>query len=106
MLELRAAGVPWKFVAERCGHPRFGCQSKFRDIDANPNRFTELSGVPLRIAQSRSNRIIVPITPHSRLVFDQEIRERIAERGLTGGMFGDPAPGRSMLDKKLAGASP
>lgn len=30
--------------------------------------------------------------------------ERIAERGLTGGCFGDPAPGRSALDQRASAA--
>jgi hypothetical protein len=34
---------------------------------------------------------------------EAELRARIAERGLTGGLFGDPAPGRSALDRRLAG---
>lgn len=106
MLELRAADVPWKRVAELCGHPRYGCQSKLQDIDANPEKFMDLPQRLSAIVQAKSDRIIVPVMPHSRLLFDQEIRERIAERGLTGGMFGDPPPGRSMLDKKLAGAAP
>lgn len=32
-----------------------------------------------------------------------ELLLRIAERGLTGGVFGDPAPGRSALDQRANG---
>lgn len=32
-----------------------------------------------------------------------ELLARIAERGLTGGVFGDPKPGASALDKRLQG---
>lgn len=32
-----------------------------------------------------------------------DLRSRIAERGLTGGVFGDPPPGRSALDERLQG---
>jgi hypothetical protein len=39
----------------------------------------------------------------SRLVLDAELRNRIAERGITGGLLGDPPPGRSALDEKRAG---
>jgi hypothetical protein len=42
-------------------------------------------------------------TPISRLVADAELRDRIAERGLTAGILGDPPPGRSALDLKRAG---
>jgi hypothetical protein len=31
------------------------------------------------------------------------MRARIAERGLTGGWFGDPPPGRSALDELRSG---
>ncbi|MCK1460921.1 hypothetical protein IVB34_21795 [Bradyrhizobium sp. 2] len=34
-----------------------------------------------------------------------ELRARIAERGLTGGMFNDPAPGRSALDQRAGAAA-
>ncbi len=34
------------------------------------------------------------------LMADQELRDRIRERGLTGGLLGDPAPGRSALDQR------
>lgn len=42
------------------------------------------------------------LTPKCKLVFDQELLDRIRERGLTAGFFGDPLPGRSALDRKLA----
>jgi hypothetical protein len=38
------------------------------------------------------------------LVADQELRDRIRECGLTGGLLGDPPPGRSALDQKRGGA--
>ena len=34
-----------------------------------------------------------------------ELRDRIIERGLTGGVFGDPPPGRSALDERRAAAA-
>lgn len=34
-----------------------------------------------------------------------ELRARIAERGLTGGVFGDPRPGESALDKRAGAAA-
>ncbi|WP_440640262.1 hypothetical protein ACSHT2_02655 [Bradyrhizobium sp. PUT101] len=34
-----------------------------------------------------------------------ELLLRIAERGLTGGVFGDPAPGRSALDQRARAAA-
>lgn len=34
-----------------------------------------------------------------------ELRARIAERGLTGGVLGDPAPGRSALDERIRAAA-
>lgn len=34
-----------------------------------------------------------------------ELRLRIAERGLTGGVFGDPPPGRSALDERARPAA-
>jgi hypothetical protein len=39
----------------------------------------------------------------SRLRDWTDLRARIAERGLTGGVFGDPPPGRSALDERLQG---
>jgi hypothetical protein len=39
----------------------------------------------------------------SRLLADAELRDRIEGRGLTAGWFGDPAPGRSALDRKRTG---
>lgn len=40
---------------------------------------------------------------YSTLLADAELRARIEIRGITGGLLGDPAPGRSALDRKLAG---
>lgn len=40
---------------------------------------------------------------YSTLLADAELRARIEIRGITGGLCGDPAPGRSALDRKLAG---
>lgn len=53
----------------------------------------------------------VVITPRIRMPSLDGLRERaelhlrIAERGLTGGVFGDPAPGRSALDERTRAAA-
>lgn len=39
----------------------------------------------------------------AKLVMDAELRSRIAVMGITGGLLGDPLPGRSALDKKREG---
>jgi hypothetical protein len=36
---------------------------------------------------------------------DADLRARIAERGLTGGVFNDPPPGRSALDERTRAAA-
>lgn len=59
-----------------------------------------------RLVETAPARAVPPasasVVPTSRLVADAELRDRIAERGLTAGFFGDPAPGRSALDEKRA----
>lgn len=52
---------------------------------------------PIEIRGDRSSASTVMLS------VDAELRARIAERGITGGLLGDPMPGRSALDKKLRG---
>lgn len=45
----------------------------------------------------------VRTTSTAKLVMDAELRSRIEVQGITGGLLGDPMPGRSALDRKRAG---
>jgi hypothetical protein len=86
-----------------------------RSRDAARAAALALAPAPLKIRTAIAHRVLAPAparamppaSPHvvatSRLVADAELRDRIAGRGLTAGFFGDPAPGRSALDRKRAG---
>lgn len=58
-------------------------------------------GVPELRLPSLGERIRMPSLDGLRE--RAELNLRIAERGLTGGVFGDPAPGRSALDQRANG---
>ncbi|MET3991656.1 hypothetical protein ABID65_003296 [Bradyrhizobium sp. S3.9.2] len=58
-------------------------------------------GVPALRLPSIGERIRMPSLDALRE--QAELRLRIAERGLTGGVFGDPPPGRSALDQRANG---
>jgi hypothetical protein len=75
-----------------------------------------VAGIEQMIGMQRLAAASPPLAPRSpgpppsptvvataRLVLDAELRNRIAERGITGGLLGDPPPGRSALDEKRAG---
>ncbi|MFB6460470.1 hypothetical protein [Bradyrhizobium tunisiense] len=77
------------------------------------------AGRPVGGSKPRPEKVVRPIEPQIRLPEPRacravnldalremaELRLRIAERGLTGGVFGDPRPGRSALDERTKAAA-
>jgi hypothetical protein len=129
---LEGRRVPWDDIVSKVGHPRSTCQSmmsevrtqrrvderkarrlaikaevalmiEFEDLPRRKPKPAPLPGKPCPVTIDYAGHIA--LTPKSKLVFDQELRDRIRERGLTGGFFGDPMPGRSALDKMRAGVA-
>lgn len=111
--------IQWHIIAAEVHHPVHSCQTRMSEIRGR-RRDEE------KRAQLRAIRLVhgtAPVTPamtveppppvkivhvpdHSRststakLRMDAELRARIEILGITGGMLGDPEPGRSALDQK------
>lgn len=121
--EAKAAGRRPNFgvIAPQVGHPISSCQqmmtrirhARLREIAlaerASADRFErELNAKqqPPETVHPPARMNIRAEAPFSRststhiLVADAELRARIEVCGLTGGLFGDPIPGRSALDEK------
>lgn len=120
---LRLAGVPWPEVATRCGHPESSSKTTLSQIRTARRK----AGLAVQTGpgERRSFTRYVPPAPApapslpseptappscrtrhtSTLIADAELRARIEILGPTGGLFGDPLPGRSALDQKRGEAS-
>lgn len=122
LVALRARGAKWADISAALrGRSTSACTLAFYNIGAKRRREearakarAEAPRAPLKVRcimpavkpdQAPSRALPAPsagVVATSRLVADAELRDRIAERGLTAGIFGDPAPGRSALDLKRA----
>lgn len=97
------ARQPWDDIATECGHPKSSCQSTLSYL----RRQRKLAkGEPIRSYHKAGTPYVAPLPPTGRhrrmstLVQDAELRARIEILGATGGLLGDPLPGRSALDQK------
>lgn len=128
MQQLRAEGVHWNLIAERVGHPIASCQNtmtrynnarRAAKAQADRKALREAADAlnaaqPLREAMAKLKlaapsrvRIVGPAEPQgyasistAKLVMHAELQSRIEVLGVTGGLLGDPLPGRSALDKR------
>lgn len=125
MTELRSRRprVPWDEVAREVGHPKSSCQQMMsHSIDRRriENRKAECKALraradelnapkkhppPLTLVRQQPAKPADPEYARSsistaKLVMDAELRSRIEVMGITGGLLGDPLPGRSALDRR------
>lgn len=126
MAELRSAGASWGETALAVHHPISSCQQMMSNQKNARLRkaLREAADLVAAIEPASKQKGMVkpkplrpPVPPpktietdyaHSsistaKLIMDAELRGRIEVLGLTGGMFGDPLPGRSALDRKKEG---
>lgn len=121
--QLRIAGVAWPEVATRCGHPESSCKTTLSLIrtarrkaglavqtgPGDRKSFTRYVPPAPAPAPSLPPEPAAPPSGRTRhtstLIADAELRARIEILGPTGGLFGDPLPGRSALDQKRGEAS-
>ncbi len=105
--------MSWAEIAPLVGHPHLSCATKMSEIRARRQR---AGGAPPPSKRGRPPKPYVPQRPPaipappsarscrtSTLLADAELRARIEVLGPTGGLCGDPMPGRSALDQKRAG---
>lgn len=108
------AKVGFNIISERVGHPILSCRSKASELrakrrEAEAEKFRKAlkpaPAMPRRpiVAQAAPSVAPARATSTARLVMDAELRARIEVMGVTGGLFGDPLPGRSALDQMRAG---
>jgi hypothetical protein len=105
-------GLPWPEVAKRLEHPKGSCQTRLsmlrRDrVNAVTRDMIEAAPDRNLVLRAPANLVMPPALPPSArtmrtaiLVADAELRARCEVLGLTGGLFGDPLPGRSALDQR------
>lgn len=120
LVRLRALKKDWPEIAERCSHPVSSCQSTLSTHRAAMRKagLTVQKGpgdrkpftryVPPAPAPLPPEPVAPPSgrTRHtSTMVSDAELRARIEILGPTGGLLGDPLPGRSALDQRKAGGA-
>lgn len=106
----------WEVVAAALQRPTYVCQREYyRLIEVQRAAAQKLALVDRRRDPMVLNRPtgaappaepdVRPMSTH-RLKADAELLARIGAQGLTAGLLGDPPPGRSALDKRLAGEAP
>lgn len=118
--EKRGKKVLWaKFAAESRHSPkavrimavRLRARRQYARIHKTLEGLRETrDAVPIRLFPAPPIKEVLKLKPipidHriaiSRLPLDAELRGRIQMQGATAGLMGDPVPGRSALDKKLA----
>lgn len=111
----------WRKISAATGHTESSCVQRWhsevakargREVTAEAERRAALirqmkppepKHVPLK--PRVENPAYGQTTSTAMLVMDAELRSRISELGITGGLLGDPAPGRSALDKKRMAAA-
>jgi hypothetical protein len=123
---LKTADMPWREIAAVFpGRTQAACIIAFYNIRARARRAEIRDGLKpfagkkprkrrkvgaaVHLVYAPTPRLAVPeprttqVTSFFALQTAAEIRDRIGVLGITGGLLGDPAPGRSALDQKRAG---
>lgn len=127
MHALRADRVPWAEIALEVEHPIASCrQMMTHENNARRREAAKATNASLRETADRRAKLpppppiprpsSLPLRKHptarpddgyarssistARLVMDAELRARIEVLGATGGLLGDPMPGRSALDRR------
>lgn len=116
-------GTSYETAAPMVGHSIMSCRTKISEL-RNPVRRADQKNTynvarkpwPLPALAPIAKRPLAPLLPThlndapyvrttstAKLVMDAELRSRIEVQGVTAGLLGDPMPGRSALDRKLAG---
>lgn len=98
-------GAEWPAITRQLGRTEAACAMRLSKLrKARRGRGVATSAVSsIRVAppQTATPRLVTAPLKVVRAV-DHDILERIAERGLTAGVFGDPPMGASALDKRGA----
>lgn len=81
-------------------------RAEARNKEPRPSRAVSPAPVAARPQQAPPSKPSPRATSTFILREDAELRARIETLGITAGLLGDPAPGRSALDAKLAGEVP
>jgi hypothetical protein len=113
LLQLKDEGLLRIEIVKRLdGRTIQGIDERYKTLRLRRGEKMRANGRPRKSLPSAIAQAAPDVGPHravssSILAADQDLRSRISERGLTGGMFGDPAPGRSALDlKRLSTSQP
>lgn len=111
----------WNAASAATGHHESSCRLKYNAICAREGDLKLREEIDRKIAAREAQSALkvsaeqVPIKARvgnpdfsrggstMKFLVDAEIRNRIAEQGVTAGLLGDPMPGRSALDKHRAG---
>lgn len=112
----------WREIAAATGHHDNSCVVKYHSIRSREADLAARKEIDQKIAAAEARPLFKTPVPHDvpmkprvqnpefgrgtstwRLQIDAEMRSRIAVRGVTGGLLGDPMPGRSALDRRRAG---
>jgi len=105
--------LPWGAIAAALGRTIASCKGEFfqgKIPELRRARRASLIAAAREITDRLEARVVPSAPPccrstgravsHHVLRADVELRGRIAILGLTGGLLGDPAPGRSALDAR------
>lgn len=129
MTRMIDGGAKYPKVAPLVGHSIFSCRTKMWEIRHPEELAAKLRARPSQPRKPRDRRkqaaspgtpiAIRPLAPTLRktvadapyvratstakFLMDAELRARIEHVGVTAGLFGDPLPGRSALDRQRAG---
>lgn len=112
----------WREIAAATGHHDNSCVVKYQAIRSREADLKARAEIDKRIAEREARPTFrapdpgkLPLVARvsspdfgvgvstARLKADAEMRARIEILGVTGGLLGDPLPGRSVLDKRRAG---
>lgn len=109
LLRLKAEGKRWRFIGEALPrHSLSSCEVKYHAL-TRPAKSRAVAKPPpaaprpFSAQQATGGAPTGRVISTARMVVDAELRDRIGAQGVTAGLLGDPMPGRSMLDKRLAG---
>lgn len=111
---MRKRRISWVEISEATGHSIQSCIHRHKyQLEKEINRkLREQANAPevarAQPVMARSSPVttyddLSRPTSTAGLMAHAMIRDRIATQGITAGLLGDPAPGRSALDRKLAG---
>lgn len=124
LVKLRRAGNGWDAIsAQLAGRTASACMASYQNAKGRAARAAAREALRERIVQAKANarawtppqrpaaavmatpapgRLSVGRMSTSALRIDAELRGRIEILGITGGLLGDPPPGRSALDARRA----